>query len=600
MNSIVVNSRRLRKTNAHFAKATHSTHNTIRIMGKKTKSDRAVSTKQNGTRNVEVGVSETCAASDIAVVGGIEPPRGTNSSISTNNSSRDIKKSLLKLLQINDYEGIMKLESDAIRQAKALEGTEPQNASYIYIVIAKALEEIESSNKVAREKAVRYLEQSFALSEKKDDNLQDLQYVAERLVHFNVKEGRHVEAFATVKRLASRIPQYELIDPDLILSLADKFSKATQFERVIDVLTIFLGTINRSWDKEKRAAAYLAFGQGYTELTEYEKAASFLHKALTITDVQEMKVSTLGVLGSMFTFSCNYDAALSALNQALEILSAESGESSRDKSTKGLSNHATALVHARIGDVLSDQGNHDLEALESFERALVIMKEDDIMDAGNLATLYHGIGVVHARLGNWDEAIDYLKLAHSSIGTDANVDSKFGSQFCEHIGRVRLDQYVWDERLRQDTQERVNILLEVLIFSKESMTNYRSFSINAILNCAQAAYLIADIEHANEFLIKYFEAEMEKKNGIYCRSCNRKAGKGTDIKICRNCQVVDYCSEAHQTLAWRRGRLSHKVMCPFLKRYRLVVKAENRIDTEPVEDICKDFFETVCVLKYEE
>jgi hypothetical protein len=71
---------------------------------------------------------------------------------------------------------------------------------------------------------------------------------------------------------------------------------------------------------------------------------------------------------------------------------------------------------------------------------------------------------------------------------------------------------------------------------------------------------------------------------ICCRSRKRIAGNGTYIKICRNCQIVDYCSEAHQTLAWwRRGRLSHKVMCPFLKRYRLVVKAENRIDTEPVE-----------------
>jgi len=93
---------------------------------------------------------------------------------------------------------------------------------------------------------------------------------------------------------------------------------------------------------------------------------------------------------------------------------------------------------------------------------------------------------------------------------------------------------------------------------------------------------------------------MEKNVGVSCRSCNRKAGNGTDIKICRNCQVVDYCSEAHQILAWRRGRLSHKVMCPFLKRYRLVAKAENRIDTvESFEVICKDFFETVCVLKYE-
>ena len=122
-------------------------------------------------------------------------------------------------------------------------------------------------------------------------------------------------------------------------------------------------------------------------------------------------------------------------HQALEILSAESGESSRDKSTKGLSNHATALVHARIGDVLSEQGKHDLDALESYERALVIMKEDDLGIAerlegmyqgfglaGNLALLYVGIGVVHARLGNWDEAIKALKLAHSYIvGTDTNT-----------------------------------------------------------------------------------------------------------------------------------------------------------------------------------
>ena len=87
----------------------------------------------------------------------------------------------------------------------------------------------------------------------------------------------------------------------------------------------------------------------------------------------------------------------------------------------------------------------------------------------------------------------------------------------------------------------------------------------------------------------YFAAEMKKNRGISCRSCRRKAGNGTDIKICRNCQIVDYYSEAHRTLAWRRGRLSHKVMVPFLKRYRLVVKAENRIDTEPYEDVCKGF-----------
>jgi tetratricopeptide (TPR) repeat protein len=495
-----------------------------------------------------------------------------------------------------DHEGILKLESDAILRATVLEGTEPEIASSIYIVIARSLVvEIGLSSTIAQEKAIHYLERAFALSEK-DIKLQH--DCVNLLVSIYLHRGRHDDAFATVKRLTVRIPQHELIDPDLVLHFVHKFSEATQFERVIDVLTIFLGTINRSWDKEKRAAAYLAFGEGYTKLAEYEKAASFLHKALAITDDQERKVAALSILGLMSRCSCNYDDALAALNQALEIHSAESGESSRDKSTKGWWNHNTALIHAQIGGVLSEQGNHDQEALKSYGRAIVIMKEDDIGNASELALLNQGIGVVHARLGNWDEAMDYLKLAHSSIGTDTNVDSPVGSQFCAEIGRVRLDQYFWDERLRQDTQERENIFMEAAIFSSKSI-EYRSYSNNAILNCAQAAYLTAGIGDANKCLIKYFENEMNKTMGIYCRECNRKAGKGTDIKICRNCQVVDYCSLAHQTLAWRSGRISHKVMCPFLKRYRLVVKAENGIDIEPFEDICKDFFETVCVLKYE-
>jgi tetratricopeptide (TPR) repeat protein len=110
-----------------------------------------------------------------------------------------------------------------------------------------------------------------------------------------------------------------------------------------DILTIFLGTINRSWDKEKRAEAYLAFGEGYTGLAdEYEMADSFLRKALAITEDPESKVTVLCLMGSMSMFSCNYDDALATLNQALEIISAEPGE--RSEKSKSWSTN-TALVH---------------------------------------------------------------------------------------------------------------------------------------------------------------------------------------------------------------------------------------------------------------
>jgi len=561
-------------------------------MGKKSKRNRDVSKKQKSARRVheQGGVTNTSATSDAAAVVGREiEPSSTSASI-----SRDPINSLLELVEKGDYEGILKLESDAILRATVLEGTEPQQASLIYLVIANAFLETELSNIIARKKAIHYLERSFALLEEKK-----MLHKCERLlVPLYIQEGRHDEAFAAVKRMTARIPKHESIDPDLILSITNEFYHARVSKGVIDILTLFLGTINRSWDKEERAKAYLAFGRGYTGLAEYEKADSFLHKALAITEDPARKVAILYEMGTMSTFSCNYDDALAALNQALESLSAESGERS-EMSTDRWSKD-TALVHAQIGDALSEQGNHDLEALESFERALVIMiiiiKEDDLGDAQKLAAMYQGIGLVHARLGNWDEAIKALKLGRSYIvGTDAHSFKPLClSKYCEEIGRARLDQYFWDERLLLDTQERENALMEAETFSRESMED-GSHSNNAFLNCAQIKYFLAEIEEANNLLMVYFEAEMEKKSGIYCRSCNRKAGKGTDIKICRNCQVVDYCSEAHQTLAWRRGRLSHKVMCPFLKRYRLVVKAENRIDTESFEDICKDFFETVCV-----
>ena len=59
-------------------------------------------------------------------------------------------------------------------------------------------------------KAIHYLERYFALSEKGM-----LHECVRLLVPLYIQEGRHDEAFATVKRLTVRIPQHELIDPDL-------------------------------------------------------------------------------------------------------------------------------------------------------------------------------------------------------------------------------------------------------------------------------------------------------------------------------------------------------------------------------------------------
>jgi hypothetical protein len=246
------------------------------------------------------------ATSDAAAVVGREiEPSSSSASI-----RRDPIDSLVDLLQKKDYEGIIKLESDVVLRATALEGTEPQTDSSLYFMIARAFVETGLSSMVAREKATHYLERSFALSEKVM-----VHECVRLLVPLYLQEGRRdEEAVAAVKRLHASIQKHESIDPDVILSIADEFYNALLTNKVIEVLTMFLGTINISWDKEKRAAAYLAFGEGYTGLAEYEKAASFLHKALAITDDPESKVAVLCKMGSMSKFSCNYDDALATLN----------------------------------------------------------------------------------------------------------------------------------------------------------------------------------------------------------------------------------------------------------------------------------------------
>ena len=67
------------------------------------------------------------------------------------------------------------------------------------------------------------------------------------------------------------------------------------------------------------------------------------------------------------------------------------------------------------------------------------------------------------------------------------------------------------------------------------------------------------------------------------------------MKACVECKVVDYCGEYHQKLAWKRGHLCHKVICPFLKRCREVRLVMEK--TDPLEEVRKDFFEEVCAFK---
>ena len=536
----------------------------------------------------------------------------------------DIVGKFSRLLDKDDYEGLAKVEAD-VRQATLLETTDPGLGGCIYYNMAKAL--YDKCNGIASSKVIHYMERSFTLLVENTtimdrstssiltsskEYLRSTHSCVMFLVTLYIQEEKYDQALATVKRFIASI-SHEFIDPKLILDISFRFRGAFQFQPgVVDILTTILGTINTSWSTEDKASSYTEFGQAYTYLFEYEKSLSFFQKALSITEDSEMKVEVLAQLGYMHRCSCNYKKGLAVLNQALTILSAESSSGVKNNSW---SKPKLVRIHTLMGEVLSDRGKqkYDLQALEHFEFALGIIKEGCRGVYEEAPAIYQGLGSTHARLGNWDEAnkalnLDFNEDQRANSGSDnrSRNNSVHTSILCRQIGKVCLDQYCSDDRLLHDTQKREKILKQVEFSTWKSFEWYDGGGGGAgtsddYLNWAQLKYFLGEIEEAKEYLMMYFKKEM-KKEGEFCRECGRRAEKGTKISMCSICEVVDYCSKTHQKLAWNRGRLRHKVMCPFLKRWRgtVLAKAENRLErTESFEDICQDLFETVCVLKYE-
>jgi len=65
---------------------------------------------------------------------------------------------------------------------------------------------------------------------------------------------------------------------------------------------------------------------------------------------------------------------------------------------------------------------------------------------------------------------------------------------------------------------------------------------------------------------------------------------------CSVCKVARYCSRVHSIQAWKKGRLCHKVMCPWLKRWRKIAEGKSST-TELCDELCNDFFERVLASK---
>jgi len=116
------------------------------------------------------------------------------------------------------------------------------------------------------------------------------------------------------------------------------------------------------------------------------------------------------------------------------------------------------------------------------------------------------------------------------------------------------------------------------------------------LDLAQEHYFLGDTEKVHNMLKRYLDRSLQL-GASYCQACYQTCAKDAIMEKYSICKVTRYCSQAHSIQAWKKGRLCHKVMCPWLKHWRKITEGTKDTTSELCDELFNDFFERVLASK---
>jgi len=171
----------------------------------------------------------------------------------------------------------------------------------------------------------------------------------------------------------------------------------------------------------------------------------------------------------------------------------------------------------------------------------------------------------------------------------------------EAMGKVYLEMFysTTDESLVGIPERNDDLIRKALFWSEAALYNCSSEGkidhISSLEDLAQEYYFLGYSEKAHVALKGYLEGTVQSGSSC-CQTCSQICAKDAIMEKCSICKVARYCSRAHSIKAWKKGRLCHKVMCPFLQRWRKI-KPGKETTNELRDKLCNDFFERVLASK---
>ena len=226
-----------------------------------------------------------------------------------------------------------------------------------------------------------------------------------------------------------------------------------------------------------------------------------------------------------------------------------------------------------------------------FHKCVGLFEEGN---ASDLTRVFLKLGKAYMTIQAWDDAIAYIEkgLSLAESIEDERLGNGWKAGAKQTLGHTYLEKY---ESLPERNDE---LIRKALFFSQAAFNLQKSNGrviISLYLDLAQEHYFLGDTEKAHLMLKEYLEATV-KLGPSCCQSCGQICAKDAHMEKCSVCKVARYCSQAHSVQAWKKGRLCHKVMCPWMKRWRKLTEGQDAT-TKLCDKLCNKFFERVLASK---
>ncbi len=397
--------------------------------------------------------------------------------------------------------------------------------------------------------------------------------------------------------------QAEILD-NVVESIVLYFSGRLRFkgnhDHGRDILLLLLEDIERSWSNlaRYRSIDYLLhYSFSECEITD---TVHYLKKKLVMTqeklipqvdgyDWYEEMQTLLGSLGEVYGRQGKIRNSTRRFNEALRF--------QKDEGSCSLAmqfNVSMGLIY------LSRKGNEKL-AIQLFEKALSSAPpEPQPKIAGNC---FGGMWNAYYDIREYDKAILCLKEGLKQYPDEEEVEINRCNLLLAHTLSVAAASLPSKQvELRRIKIQEAQHYLDQSFFNRIKDLDTADIAIpsNLIVLILMALFALnshVTSLHASCFKLArlFFEDEIDDLDDEYhlhCDCCGQRDGASVKLVRCSGCKVKYYCNERHQRMRWRNTFIAHKLVCPFLNRWRKVKKHQenaNRKGKDSFESIVNDF-----------